>query len=60
MSKNSFTIKLIKQLKIRLIKDFVIIKNLLTFQGKVYLPKKFRNKFLELYYAKLENRHFDK
>ena len=38
---------------------FVIIKGLLTFQGKVYLPRKLRNKFLKLYYVKSENRHFD-
>ena len=26
----------------------------------MYIPKKLRSKFLKLYYAKLENRHFDK
>ena len=29
--KNSFAVKLIEQLKIRLVEDFVVIKNLLTF-----------------------------
>ena len=31
ISENSFTIKLIKQLEIRLIEGFIVIKNLLTF-----------------------------
>ena len=39
---------------------FVIIEGLLTFQRKIYIFKKFRNKFLELCYAELENGYFGK
>ena len=60
MFEDNFIIKLIEQLETRLVEGFIIIEGLLTFQKKIYLFRKLRSKFLELYYAKPENRYFDK
>ena len=38
---------------------FVVIESLLTFQRKVYISKKFRNKFFKLCHAKPESGYFD-
>ena len=58
VSEDSFAIRLIKQLKTESVEGFVVIKDLLTFQGKVYIPRKFRSKFLKLCHAEPESGHF--
>ena len=55
---NRFAIELIKKLKTEEVKDFNIIEGLLLFQGKVYLPARLRQRFLQLYYKTPETRHF--
>ena len=59
LSEDSFAVELIDQLETGPVEGFVVVEDLLTFQGKVYLPRKLRSKFLELCHAKPESGYFE-